>query len=141
MLAAPSKKVDDLRVSEENPYAPPELGVDHEAERPRIIREIVFGWERLRLVYNLILLVPGVLVLVLWSSRHGMPFAAAVVSGVIVGIGANVAFLLGPLAELYFRGIFRNGESIGRGRWLIFGAGLVISAGVFLLALIGGLVG
>ena len=88
----------------------------------------------------MILLVPGLLVLTLWTNRHGMPWAAAVASAVFVGIGANIAYLLGPLTELYFRGLFRNGESIGRGRWLIFGGGLVVSSGVFLLALVGGLV-
>ena len=68
-----------------------------------------------------------------------MPLAVGVLGAVLIGIGANVAYFLGPLTELYFRALFRNGESIGQGRKLIFGAGLVVSAGVFLLALFGAL--
>lgn len=114
-------------------------GEDGFARQKEALREIVLGWEKLRLIYNVILLFPGLLILTLWTSRHGMPWAAAVASAAFVGVGANIAYLLGPLTELYFRGLFRNGESIGRGRWLIFGGGLVVSGGVFLLALMGGL--
>lgn len=123
---------------EENPYAPPSLDDDAHAVRAAALREIVIGWEKLRLLYNAILLVPGLAILAFWTMKNGMPMAVAVVSGFFVAVAANASFFLGPLAELYFCGLFRNGESIGRGRWLIFGAGLVISAGVFLVALLGG---
>lgn len=131
--------MDGLGVSEENPYAPPSIEEGMLKQQKEALREIVIGWEKLRLLYNVILLVPGLVILALWTHRHGMPMLAALVSAVFVGVGANAAYLLGPLSELYFRGLFRNGESLGRGRWLIFGAGLVVSGGVFLLALMGGL--
>lgn len=121
-----------------DPYAPPR----NEPERrddPPALREVVLGWERLRLLYNGLLLVPGLAVIAVWSLRQGMPLAAGLGGALVVAIGANLAFFLGPLAELYLRGLFRNGESIGRGRWLIFGAGLVVSGGLFLLVLLGGL--
>ena len=38
-----------------------------------------------------------------------------------------------PLTELCLRGLLRNGAPLGKGRLLIFSAGLVISAGVFLI--------
>ena len=55
----------------------------------------------------------------------------------MVAIGANFCFLLGPAAELYLRGLFHQGRPLGRGRLLIFGAGLVVSLGVFVVALAG----
>lgn len=116
---------------EPNPYAPPSsppLANDHAT-----LGELVRGWEKLRLIYNGILLLPGIGVLVLWITRQNLPVPVAVVGGILFGIGANVAFMLGPLAELYLRGLFRKGASLGRGRLLIFGAGLVVSAGVMLV--------
>ncbi|MES2659575.1 MAG: hypothetical protein V4689_13235 [Verrucomicrobiota bacterium] len=63
-----------------------------------------------------------------------MPLSVAIAFGIVTGIGANVAFFLGPLSELYLRGLFLQGNPIGKGRWLIFVAGLVVSGGVVLLA-------
>ena len=123
-----------------DPYAPPRShsGGDVHLDKSAL-KEVVTGWEKLRLKYNLLLLIPGIVIESLMVMRQGMPLAAGIVGAVLIAVGANVAFFLGPLAELYFRALFRNGESIGRGRQLIFGAGLVVSAGVFLLALIGAL--
>jgi len=121
-----------------DPYAPPGSGEEPPSEKAAL-REIVLGWERLRLLYNGLLLIPGLVVVAVWSTRQGMPFPVGVVGAVLVGLGANLAYFLGPLAELYLRGLFRDGEPIGRGRWLLFGAGVVISGGVFALFLMGGL--
>ena len=79
------------------------------------------------------MILPGSGVLVRWITRQNLPVPAAIIGGILFGIGANVAFMLGPLAELYLRGLFRNGTSLGKGRLLIFGAGLVVSAGVMLV--------
>lgn len=114
-----------------NPYTPPTappVARDHAT-----LGELVRGWEKLRLIYNGIMILPGIGVLLLWITRQKHPIPAAVVGGPLFGIGANVAFLLGPLAELYLRGLFRNGASLGRGRLLVFGAGLVVSAGLMLV--------
>ncbi|MGB6223699.1 hypothetical protein [Haloferula sp.] len=124
-----------------DPYAPPKSGSQGGTEQPerKALREVVTAWERLRLIYNLLLLVPGVVIVTILVTGQDMPLGFAVIGALVIGIGANAAFFLGPLVELYFRALFRNGESIGRGRQLIFGAGLVVSAGVFLMALIGAL--
>jgi hypothetical protein len=97
------------------------------------MREIVIGWERLRLLYNAILAVPGLLVLSAMMGEYGMPALTAVLSAVFVAVGANLCFLLGPLAELYLRGIFRRGQPLGRGRWLLFGSGTLLSLFLFVL--------
>lgn len=119
-----------------NPYAPPRSAVEAAAEDRAALREIVIAWERLRIVYNLLLLLPGLGIAALWIARTGTPVAAAAFGSALVAVGANLAFFLGPAAEVYLRGMFFRGQSIGRGRLLIFSAGLVVSGGVFLLALI-----
>lgn len=119
----------------ENPYAPPVAGSEPDDHQRPALREIVLGWEKLRLWYNAILFVPGVVVILAWVGKQGMPLFFAVVMAAMVAIGANFCFLLGPAAELYLRGLFRDGRPLGRGRLLIFGAGLVVSLGVFAVAL------
>ncbi len=118
-------------MSELNPYAPP--SASHAAGDRTALGELVHAWEKLRLLYNAILILPGIGVLLLWITRQDMPVPLAVICGILVGIGANIAFMLGPLAELYLRGLFRNGAPLGKGRLLVFGAGLVVSAGVMLV--------
>ncbi len=115
-----------------NPYAPP-AAPPPTGDRATL-GELVFGWEKLRLIYNGILLLPGTCVLILWITRQHLPIPAAIAGGIITAIGANIAFLLGPLAELYLRGLLRNGAPLGKGRLLIFCAGLVVSAGVFVVS-------
>jgi hypothetical protein len=122
----------------EDPYAPPS---EARRDAPGLLEkhalvDIVRGWERLRILYNLILLFPGLAITALWIQRQPVTVTVAVVEALLVAVLANLAFFLGPAAELYFRALFRRGEAIGRGRWLIFGAGLVVSAGAFLVALL-----
>ncbi len=119
-----------------DPYAPPASVDDPTIDQRPVLREIVLAWEKLRLIYNGLLAVPGILVLVMFIQKDGMPLPVAVISGGMVAAGANICFFLGPLAELYLRGLSKRCEPIGRGRWLIFGAGVAVSFGVFLLALL-----
>ncbi len=122
---------------DDNPYAPPEADTPDPAERRPALREIVIAWEKLRLAYNAILAAPGLAVLYLSVERAGLPLVASVIYSLLVAACANIAFLLGPAAELYLCGLFRDGRPLGRGRLLLFGAGLLCSAGVFAVALAG----
>ncbi len=119
-----------------DPYAPPSPGPLSSGDEPAALRELVRAWEKLRLIYNGIMILPGVGVLALWVAKTGMPVPAAIVAGLFTGLGANAAFFLGPVSELYLRGLFRQGTPIGKGRLLIFAAGLVVSGGVLALAAI-----
>lgn len=116
-----------------NPYAAPQSGMASDAENQAALGELVRGWEKLRLIYNALLGLPGLLVLALMVNRQQMPVYAAAAGGLFVAAAANTAFFLGPLAELYLRGWFMGGKPLGRGRWLIFVAGLTVSFGVFLV--------
>lgn len=120
-------------MTEQNPYATPSTGPLHSGDDPVALGELVREWEKLRLVYNGLMILPGIGVLALWV-RWGMPLPAALFFSIATGIGANVAFLLGPLSELYWRALFHQGAPIGKGRKMIFGAGLAVSGGVIIVA-------
>lgn len=124
-----------------DPYAPPTSPPEAGSERQSALREVVVAWEKLRLLYNGLLALPGALVLFALTDRQGMPWIAALVSAAFVAVAANACFLLGPLAEVYLRGLLLGGRGLGRGRWLIFGAGTVLSLGIFVLVLVGALSG
>jgi hypothetical protein len=111
-----------------DPYAPPSSpALPADDQRPAL-REIVLAWEKLRLLYNGLLAVPGILVLNSMIGQFGMRLAEAILSGVFVAVCANLCYLLGPVAELYLRGLF--------GRWLIFGSGTLLSLFLFILTFI-----
>lgn len=116
-----------------DPYAPPGIVEDLGEDQKPALREIVIGWERLRLLYNALLALPGILVLITLMSDFGLTVVDAVLSGIFVAVAANLCFLVGPLLELYVRGLFRKGEPLGRGRWLIFGSGTLLSLFLFIL--------
>lgn len=116
-----------------DPYAPPSSPASPADDQRPALREIVLAWERLRLLYNALLAVPGLLVLNAMIGDFGMPLFSAILSGIFVAVSANLCFLLGPVAELYLRGLFRKGQPLGRGRWLIFGSGTMLSLFLFIL--------
>lgn len=137
MVSGVARGCGSCRIAEMDPYEPPKSDGDAALRGECAVRRIVVEWERLRLVYNAVLLVPGLVVLWAMVRYAGMPAGVAAAGGVVVGVGANVAFFLGPLAEFYLSAVFLGGRPIGRGRWLFFGAGLVVSLGLFLLAGVG----
>lgn len=94
------------------------------------VRAVIVAWERLRIIYNVVLLVAGVGAISLWEFLGMVPVLLGVVG---VGIGANACFFAGPLAELYSMGIRRSGPWKSSGRWLVFGGGLGFSLCLFAL--------
>ncbi|WP_035611543.1 hypothetical protein [Haloferula sp. BvORR071] len=119
-----------------NPYTPPLAAAAPAEDQKPALREIVIAWERLRLLYNALLAIPGILVIVAAVSETNTTLIGAIISGTLVAVGANLCFMLGPLAELYLRGIFRKGEPLGRGRWLIFGSGTLLSLFLVILTFV-----
>jgi len=119
-----------------DPYAPPASLPDPADDQKPALREIVIAWERLRILYNALLAIPGFLILIVNMDRYGMGLVSAAISAVFVAVCANFCFLLGPATELYLRGLFRQGQSLGRGRWLIFGTGTMLSLMLFVLTLV-----
>jgi len=89
---------------------------------------MVIAWEKLRLYFNLILLLPGLFVL----SSLGFSLPDLFAPALFFGIMANLCYLLGPLTELYACAITRQPEQ-PKLRHLLFGLGLAGSLLLFLL--------
>lgn len=108
-----------------------------ETESSASLGELVRAWEKTRFLYNGILLLPGIGTLAIPVVRGTLPIPAALVIAITLGLSANAAFFLGPLAELYFRGLFLRGKPAPILRRLLLIGGLLISFGamaVFLIA-------
>jgi hypothetical protein len=93
-------------------------------------KSILKRWEILRLPYNLVVGVAGLLVLVL------IPFSpVAIVGAIIYGLCANVMYLLGPVTELYLNWFVDVWEHRLVPRWLArfvrsrYAAALLFTAG------------
>lgn len=119
-----------------DPYAPPSITLHPVLEQKPALRELVLAWEKLRILYNALLLLPGLAILFTLVTEENIGVIEALVMAAFVGLGANCCFFLGPASELYLRGLFRKGEPIGRGRWLIFGSGTLLSLMLFVLFLV-----
>lgn len=121
-----------------NPYvAPASSAVSIEPASLSALGELVKSWEKLRLLYNGILLLPGIGVLTVSVLRDSMPITLAITSGLLCGLAANASFFCGPLAELYLRAILFKGRHTPAVRWSLFGLGMLVSFGAMTLFLIG----
>lgn len=87
-----------------NPYAAPASDSPPPAVHAATdAAALVRRWEKWRLMYNLIVGLTGLLsTMPLLSSPAFGQFADSIVTGIVeYGIAANVAYFIGPLAELY----------------------------------------
>lgn len=98
-------------------------------------REIVVAWEKLRLIYNVVmLLIGGVLLGIALEYAESLQVAAPKVPPALVyitiallfGTVANVCYCLGPYAELMLVALGYP-ESGQRVRYFLFGVGLLFS--------------
>jgi hypothetical protein len=103
-------------------------------ETARYVKSIRLAWEKLRIVYNAVLLLEGLTWVSAWWEvekvtenpyyRVGGMWSLAILFGVV----ANALYCLGPLAEVCAYRFF--GWRMDRGRYFLFGAGLLCSIAV-----------
>lgn len=122
-----------------DPYTPPASSPwDTDAPQEKIwqtttsAREIVKGWEKRRLYFNGILLLPGIGILL----TLGVPASEFIGAALTFGIMGNIAFCLGPLTELYACAITSKPEQ-PKLRNILFGLGLGGSLILFLFIYLG----
>ncbi len=111
-----------------------------ETERPqdgtsRVLRKVCLSWELLRIVYNLVMLGAGLSALWFLRNMSGdyIEFGRDAVNNPVVAVGyalifgvaANILYCFGPLAEWYL--YLLRGRPLGRGRYLLFAVGLLLS--------------
>lgn len=109
-------------------------------ETRQCLRGVILAWEKLRVVYNLVLVVQGLT----WVSAmcevekvtekpyyrvSGASWAYAVLFGMV----ANAFYCVGPLAEAAAYRLF--GWRMARARYFLFAAGLLLSMGLELALL------
>lgn len=130
-----------------NPYLPPstDLSAPEVSQRAAegsigaIAKSVFIAWERLRIVYvvllgtfTMMLAIPGV---VDFGSRlflfHGI---IMIVEGAII---ANICYFTGPVIETYVRWLGYDGKWV---RWLLFASGTLLTAILALLSLSSGLI-
>ena len=100
--------------------------MDH-GEKTGDLKHIIKQWESLRLAYNIVLLIEGVLVY-FWLVKHSGPLPN-IFNVVVFGISANAFFSFGPLLELY---LSAYGYKMGKTRYVVFAIGLVFSIAIIL---------
>jgi len=117
-----------------NPYSAPAYSVEVASSTDRIdSRGIILGWERKRLLYNVILLPFGLLIA--WAAlRFGLWPGEVVIWSITMAFCATACYFAGPLFEWYAC-TFRPKASFSKtGRLMLWLVGLLVSLGVFGLA-------
>lgn len=113
-----------------NPYATPRETGSTDPASTSALGELVKGWEKLRLIYNGILLFPGIMVVAAAVKGGELQIPGAIAFALVSGFCANLAFCAGPLAELYFRALFTGGRENNLLRKVLLILGILISLGV-----------
>ena len=122
-----------------NPYATPASATIIEPASVSAMGELVKGWEKRRLLYNGIMLLPGLGVLAVGIARDFAPWPVMITSGLMCGLAANAGFFGGPLAELYLRAILFKGSPKPWLRTGLFITGCLLSfiiMGFFLIGIL-----
>lgn len=95
------------------------------------LKSAIWEWEKLRVAYNLIVGVFGLWLS--WDLREPMggwlPYSVGIL---LYGATANIAFSLGPLAELYIR--ILTPRSTDKWRLPVFATGTLFSTAVTAIA-------
>ena len=92
-------------------------------------RAVVLWWEKLRFVYNLILLVEGLFLLGEdFVSAFARFWMLMTMYAIMFAIVANACYCLGPLFEICFQFLLKR--RVGRARYLLFSVGLLFSVEV-----------
>ena len=128
-------------MNELDPYATPQSDQPIEPVSLAALGELVKSWEKMRLLYNGVLLLPGIGTLAIAVTKGLMEIGAAIIVALMCGLAANASFFLGPLAELYIRGIFFRGMPAPVLRKLLLIGGFVVSFGAMGIVALGAIAG
>ena len=126
----------------ESPQASPVVSAVMNRTTPVEWKSIAKRWELLRIPYNVLVGLAGLVTLMTFS---GISWMELVEGAVVFGICANVLYMLGPIAEMYLNWIVDLGEAryvprrlvrLIRSRWpttLMFILGILFAVGLTLM--------
>jgi len=90
-----------------NPYSSPQdlpyenhSGALDEISLP-IIRNIVGSWEKIRIIYNIILAIPGICLFIYASQKGILSEVKLYKSAILTLLCANLFYFAGPVVEIY----------------------------------------
>ncbi len=110
-----------------NPYSSPESNQTSDSKPLNSeLRDIVIGWERMRVLYNIILFLVGITAIFVMMRAPFFELAEVILPAIAFGIFANVCFCAGPTAETYIRVIF-NTQDVKSVRMGLFILGTLLS--------------
>jgi len=110
-----------------NPYSTPDSDQASSSKPVNSeLRDIVIGWERMRILYNIILFLVGVVAIFVCMRAPFFELEDSILPAIAFGIFANVCFCAGPIAEIYIRVIF-NSQDVKTLRISLFILGTLLS--------------
>lgn len=110
-----------------NPYSTPESKqVSAHSPLNTELRNIVIGWERMRVLYNILLFLVGITAIFFCMKAPFFKLEDAVFPAILFGIFANICFCAGPIVETYIRVIF-NSQDVRTLRLSLFISGTLLS--------------
>ena len=110
-----------------NPYSSPESNQTSDSKPLNSeLRDIVVGWERMRVLYNIILFLVGITAIFVMMRAPFFELAEVILPAIAFGIFANICFCAGPVTETYIRVIF-NSQDVKTLRISLFILGTLLS--------------
>lgn len=109
-----------------DPYLSPVAQPVTTSRQQQQFKQIVIAWEKLRLLYNVVMLLTGVVALFVMVNYFRESTGTLITQVLFYGIAANLFFFAGPVCELYLRA-FRNVTNAQTLRWILFITGTVFS--------------
>lgn len=113
----------------DNPYETPQKSSSAAKERSQL-KESILAWEKLRILYNILLIPPGILICVQAFKLPQQPLLVIMFEALFVGFAANICFCAGPMFEIYRLALTQRPSSKLL-RNILFGLGLAFSFLVF----------
>ena len=98
-------------------------------------RHAILAWERLRIVYNVILAPAAYLGRIAFGWQWNLSNSDATIAFALFMLGANICYFFGPVSEIYLRALFGVKMTDGR-RKRLFVYGLLFSLGLGLVLLV-----
>lgn len=109
-----------------NPYSTPASQPTSLSTQQREFKHVVIAWEKLRLLYNVILLLAGIIALFILINYYRESTNMVLLESLAFALLANLCFFAGPVCELYLRA-FRHVSNAQSLRWILFTVGTIVS--------------
>lgn len=109
-----------------NPYSTPSTPQQTPQHQQPEFKKLVIAWEKLRILYNGIMLLSGIITLSVLIHSYREEAFNIITLAFGFAIIANLCFFAGPVCEVYLRA-FRNVSNEHSLRWTLLTLGCLVS--------------